>query len=170
MSGIGHLGELEVINHLEKKEGFAIYLPIKDKGIDFIAVKDDRCYQIQVKCSTFQKNSYFWFDLKKDRLVYRNNIFYVFVLYTLPRRKFMGKAKNYLIVPSLILQGWIQSGTLATKEGNNNIINVFIYPDFERRCWLYRNKGKTIDLTQYWNNYRILNKREQRRFPGKEKT
>ena len=59
MSGIGHLGELEVINYLEKEEGFAVYLPIKEKGIDFVAVKKNHCYQIQVKCSTFQKTAIF---------------------------------------------------------------------------------------------------------------
>lgn len=74
MSGIGHIGELEVIHHLEKQKGF-VYLPIKDKGIDFIAVKQDHSFQIQVKCSAFQKRSYFWFDLKKERLIYGRNIF-----------------------------------------------------------------------------------------------
>jgi len=156
MSGIGHLGELEVINHLEKEEGFAVYLPIKDKGIDFVAVKNERCYQIQVKCSLFQKGSYFWFDLKKDRLLYGQGIVYVFVLYTLPRRKFMGRAKNFLVIPSMAIRAWVTAGTLVTKKGNANIINVFVHPDFENEKWVYRNKGREIDLTPFWNNFAAL--------------
>jgi hypothetical protein len=37
MSGVGHIGELQSITEFEKT-GYAIYLPMKDKGIDFIAV------------------------------------------------------------------------------------------------------------------------------------
>ena len=159
MSGIGHLGEIEVINHLRKDEGFAIYLPIKDKGIDFVAVKNNVCCQIQVKCSMFQKNSYFWFDLKKNRMIYSDNTYYVFVMFTLPRRRFMGKAKNFLIIPSLTIRDWIRNGKFVTKKGDPNIINVFVYPDLENRRWLYRNKGKEIDVTSYWNNFSVMGSR-----------
>jgi hypothetical protein len=36
LSGIGHIGELQAIEEFEKKHKFEIYLPMKDKGIDFI--------------------------------------------------------------------------------------------------------------------------------------
>lgn len=156
MSDISHLGELQAINHFEKEKGFAVYLPIKDKGIDFVVVKNECFYQIQVKCSTFQKDRYFWFDLKKDRLRYGQRIFYVFVPYILPRRTFMGRAKNFLVVPSMAIRDWVTAGTFVTKEGNPNIINVYIYPDFENKKWVYRNKGKEIDLTPYWNNFAAM--------------
>ena len=29
MSGIGHIGELQIINDLQKNHGFEIYLPLK---------------------------------------------------------------------------------------------------------------------------------------------
>ena len=61
MSGIGHIGEIRVIEFLHKKKDMAIYLPLKDRGIDFIAVRKNHFYQVQVKTSMFQKNSYFWF-------------------------------------------------------------------------------------------------------------
>ena len=93
MSGIGHIGELQAISEMEK-EGFSIYLPMKDKGIDFIAVKNNKSTQIQVKTSKFQKESYFWFDLHKSKMIYSENTYYVFVLYVLPRRKMLGKAKK----------------------------------------------------------------------------
>ena len=153
MSGLGHIGELQVIDHLEKAVRCAIYLPMKDKGIDFIAVRNNKSVQIQVKTSKFQKNSYFWFDLSVRKMVYSRNAIYIFVLYTLPRRRMLGRAKNYLVIPSLALKSWIEDGALAKKEGNGDIINFFVYPFEDSRTWKYRNKGKEIDLTRYWNNF-----------------
>ena len=69
MSGIGHIGELQIINDLQKNHGFEIYLPLKDKGIDFIATKNEKAIKIQVKTSKFQKNSYYWFDLHKNKMI-----------------------------------------------------------------------------------------------------
>ena len=152
MSGLGHIGELQTIEHMEK-EGFAIYLPMKDKGIDFVAVKDNKSIQVQVKTSKFQKNSYFWFDLHVNKTVYSENTIYVFVLYVLPRRMMLGKAKNYLVIPSLELKSLVESGDLITKKGNDYIINLFIYPDDDAKSWVYRNKGKEINLTSYWNKF-----------------
>ncbi|MBL7131431.1 MAG: hypothetical protein ISS45_08545 [Candidatus Omnitrophica bacterium] len=156
MAGLGHIGELQVIEYLEK-DGHAIYLPMKDKGIDFIAIKNNATNFIQVKTSKFQKNSYFWFDLYKRKMVYTENTTYIFVLYTLPRRKLMGKAKNYLVIPSLKIKEWVSKGLLPFKQGTKNTINFFVYPDFENLKWAFRNKGKEIDLTKYWNNFKILN-------------
>ena len=110
MSGLGHIGELQVIDHLQNKEGCTIYLPMKDKGIDFIAVKKNISTQIQVKTSKYQKNSYYWFDLSVHKMEYSPNTAYIFVLYTLPRRKMLGRARNYLVIPSLKLKEWIERG------------------------------------------------------------
>jgi len=55
MSGIGHLGEMAVMDFLQKRKSMEVYLPIKDKGIDLVAVKGGNFYQIQVKTSKFQK-------------------------------------------------------------------------------------------------------------------
>ena len=155
MSGLGHIGELQTIEHMEK-EAFAIYLPMKDKGIDFVAVKNNKSTQVQVKTSKFQKNSYFWFDLSIKKMVYSENAVYVFVLYVLPRRTMLGKAKNYLVIPSMDLKQLIEQGELATKQGNDDIINFFIYPYENEKKWVYRNKGKEVDLTKYWNNFSVL--------------
>ena len=153
MSGLGHIGELQIIDYLEKNDKCAIYLPMKDKGIDFIAVSDNKSVQVQVKTSKFQKNRYFWFDLSKKKMVYSENTIYIFVLYVLPRKKMLGKAKNYLVLPSLILKQWIESGKLATKSGNDDIVNFFVYPNEEQKSWIYKNKGKELNLTEYWNNF-----------------
>jgi len=139
MSGIGHIGELQAIAQMESA-GYAIYLPMKDRGIDFIAVRDNKSTQIQVKTSKFQKESYFWFDLHKSKMIYSENKFYVFVLYVLPRRKMLGKAKNYLVVPSLDLERMIGSGQIVLKKGSDDILNIFVYPNEENKKWVYRNK------------------------------
>ena len=65
----------------------------------------------------------------------------------------LGKAKNYLVLPSLILKQYIESGKLATKSGNDDIVNFFVYPNEEQKSWIYKNKGKELNLTEYWNNF-----------------
>jgi len=151
MSGVGQVGELRIMEILKKK-GMEIYLPLKDSGIDFIAVKSDKFYQVQVKTSMFQKNSYFWFDLLKNKMRYSDNVFYVFVCFTLGRRQFLGKGENYLVIPSLILKKWIVDEDIVSKKGDENCLNLFVYPDLVEKSWIYKNKGKKIDLTSYWNN------------------
>ena len=83
MSGLGHIGELQIIDVLQKKHNFEIYLPIKDKGLDFIGLKNNSSIQVQVKTSKFQKESYFWVDLHKNKMIYSKNTFYIVVLYVL---------------------------------------------------------------------------------------
>jgi len=86
-------------------------------------------------------------------MIYSENTFYVFVLYVLPRRKMLGKAKNYLVVPSLDLERMIESGQIVLKKGSDDILNIFVYPNEENKKWVYRNKGSEIDLTGYWNDF-----------------
>ena len=59
MSGLGHIWELQIINDLQKDHIFEIYLPLKDKGLDFVCLKKNISIQIQLKTSKFQKESYF---------------------------------------------------------------------------------------------------------------
>ena len=152
MSGIGHIGELQVINELQKNQNVEIYLPMKDKGIDFIGVGNNNSVQIQVKTSKFQKEQYYWFDLYKNKIIYSENTFYIFVLYVLPRRKMMGKSKNFLIIPSSDLKNYV-SENFVPKKNDENCLNLFIYPNEKDKTWIYKNKGSTLDLTSYWNNF-----------------
>ncbi len=152
MSGIGHIGELQVINELQNNQNVEIYLPMKDKGIDFIGVGNNNSVQIQVKTSKFQKEQYYWFDLYKNKMIYSENTFYIFVLYVLPRRKMMGKSKNFLIIPSTDLKNYV-SENFVPKKNDENCLNLFIYPNEKDRTWIYKNKGSTLDLTSHWNNF-----------------
>jgi hypothetical protein len=156
MSGIGFLGEVEIMDYLKKNLSKEIYIPLKDVGIDFGIVKSDIFYLIQVKTSTFQKGSYFWFDLHKKKMVYKKNAYYIFVCKSLGRRNFMDKKTNFFIIPSLELKDWINSGKLATKHNSNEIFNIFLYPNFKEKRWFYKNKGKQIEWTKYWNNLEEL--------------
>lgn len=155
MSGLGHIGEIQVINELESKN-FKTYMPLKDVGIDFVSEKNNIFFQIQVKTSKFQKNKYFWFDLYKSKMHYHKNIFYIFVMYIPPRRKMMGKSKNYLIIPSMDLKKLISSNSLPHKLNSPDTINLFIYPDEKLKKWEFKNKNKTLDLTTYWNNFALI--------------
>ena len=152
MSGIGHIGELQVINELQKNQNVEIYLPMKDKGIDFIGVGNNNSVQIQVKTSKFQKEQYYWFDLYKNKMIYSENTFYIFVLYVLPRKKMMGKSKNFLIIPSTDLKNYV-SENFVPKKNDKNCLNLFIYPNEKDKTWIYKNKGSTLDLTSHWNNF-----------------
>ena len=152
MSGIGHIGELQVINELQKNQNVEVYLPMKDKGIDFIGVSNNNSVQIQVKTSTLNKEQYYWFDLYKKKMIYSKNTFYIFVLYVLPRRKMMGKSKNFLIIPSSDLKNYV-SENFVPKKNDENCLNLFIYSNEKERTWIYKNKGSTLDLTSHWNNF-----------------
>jgi hypothetical protein len=156
LSGIGHIGELQAIEEFEKKHKFEIYLPMKDKGIDFIGVHNNSSVQVQVKTSKFQKSKYYWMDLYKNKMIYSENTFYVFVLYVLPRRKMMGKSKNFLVIPSLDLKEFIENKYIVSKKNDDNCLNIFIYPLLDEKKWIYKNKDSEIDLTRYWNNFDLI--------------
>lgn len=141
---------MDVIRKLEK-ENFTIFIPLKDKGIDLIAQRGKKFFQIQVKTSLFQKNSYFWFDLCKSKMKYDKNTYYIFVCKVLERRTFMGKSQNFIIINSLTLKEWIKAKKLPHKKNAPDVLNIFIYPNLEKKQWLFKNKGKQIDLTKFWN-------------------
>ena len=155
MSGIGHLGELLVMEHVAKRLKLPVYLPLKDTGIDFVAGRGELYCEIQVKTSALQKNSYFWFDLHREKLVVHANMFYVLVCYTLPKHTFMGSHSNFLVLPSEDLQKWITTSRIAPKEGNPKIFNIYVYPDEEKRTWTYRNKGCELDWTRFCDNWEV---------------
>ena len=157
MSGIGHIGELQAIEEFEKKHKFEIYLPMKDKGIDFIGVHNNSSVQVQVKTSKFHNSKYYWMDLYKNKMIYSENTFYVFVLYVLPRRKMMGKSKNFLVIPSLDLKEYIENKSIVSKKNDDNCLNIRIYPLLDEEKWIYKSKGSELDFTKYWNNFDLIN-------------
>jgi hypothetical protein len=155
MSGVGYLGELEVINHFKKILGHEIYVPLKDKGIDFLTTKNNTFYQIQVKTSTLQLGKRFWFDISKSKMVYTKNTYYVFVCKSLGRRTFMGKKYNFLVVPSLDIKKWIAKKKILPKGSNKDVYSLLIFPDVDKKKWIHRNLKKELNLTKYWKKRNI---------------
>ena len=133
MSGIGHIGELQVIEEFQNKHKIEVYLPMTDKGIDFIGVHNNSSVQVQVKTSKFHNSKYYWMDLYKNKMIYSENTFYVFVLYVLPRRKMMGKSKNFLVIPSLDLKEYIENKSIVSKKNDDNCLNIRIYPFLDEK-------------------------------------
>jgi hypothetical protein len=74
----------------------------------------------------------------------------------LPRRKMMGKNRNFLIVPSLDIKEMISNNLIESKKNAQNIFNIFIYPDEKENRWIYKNKGKELDFSKYYNNFNLL--------------
>lgn len=153
MADIGLMGELEVMEYLKKEKGHKIYIPLKDVGLDFLSVGKKGFYGIQVKTSTFQKNSYFWFDLYRNKMIYSKSVFYVLVCKSLKRRRLLGKSRNFIVLPSLTIKKWIKTGAIKRKKNSRNVFNIFVYPSTTSQKWVYHNKGKELDLTRYWNNF-----------------
>jgi len=157
MADVGFIGEMLAIEQMEKGENHIIYLPLKDKGIDFITTKGDNTYFIQVKTSTFLKTSYFWFDLYKSKMKFSKNTYYIFVCLVPARRRLMGKGKHFFVVPSMDIKKWIDNDEVATKSTNPDIMNIFLYPDSENKTWKYKGRDdKMIPWTKYWNNFDLI--------------
>mgnify|MGYP004173783393 FL=1 len=161
---IGVVAEMQVIEHFEKNLKMHSYIPLKDRGIDFIAVKDEKFFNIQVKASRFLKNSYFWFDLVLEKMFYSKNTFYIFNCFVNERRTFMGKKRNFLVIPSNKIKSWIKDKDILVSEKKKSggqsktpTIRFFVYPDFQNKKWFYIGGAKTdkkkIDLTNYLNNF-----------------
>ena len=68
----------------------------------------------------------------------------------------MGKSKNYLVIPSLDLKQFINENSIIPKKNNDDCLNLFIYPDDKEKTWYYLNKGKSIDLKKYCNNFDMI--------------
>lgn len=162
---IGVVAEMQVIEHFEKNLKMHSYIPLKDRGIDFIAVKvkNNKFFNIQVKASRYLKNSYFWFDLVLDKMFYSDNTYYIFNCFVNERRTFMGKKRNFLVIHSNKIKSWIKNRDVLVSEKKKSdgkktaAIRFFVYPDFQNKKWVYRGgvktTKKTIDLTKYLNNF-----------------
>jgi len=89
MSGIGHIGEIRIIEFLRKRKTWQFICRL-GRRYRFRCGQGNNFYQIQVKTSMFQKDSYFWFDIYKHKMIYSKNTFYIFVCATMSRRQFYG--------------------------------------------------------------------------------
>lgn len=142
---IGTAGEHLVISELLFK-GFNANRMSVDKGIDIVAIKDDRLYNIQVKTSN-EKNGLYVSDINVNSYQKHNftNTFYIFVL----RDK--EKKTNFLILPYTDIKKNIdQKNMKVINHGKRYRANIRLR---NNRFYL----GKDNDLTYYNNNWDLIN-------------
>jgi len=141
---IGSAGEHRVISEL-LFHGYNASTMSVDEGLDIVATKNDKLFNIQVKTSNENKFNRYVYDIRKmsfDKFG-SGNTFYIFVL--------MGNQTNFLILPSSEIEKNIQEkNILIVGHGKRYRVNLSIRED---RAFL----GKlTNDATFFLNNWGLL--------------
>lgn len=148
MAKIGKSGELLVAGEL-LSQGYDVFLPFVDAGIDLVAKVGKKFVQIQVKQSKLYqrrgKNTHYWQSLRKKTFDNNKgkNIFYVFVL----KR---GTETNFLIVPSL----WIEEHSSRFDLDKNEKYQLYFSPIKDNKIREVRKSG--LDMTLFLNNWELL--------------
>ena len=148
MAKRGKSGELLVAGEL-LSQGYDVFIPFVDCGIDLVALVENRFVQLQVKQSKLHqrkgKPTHYWQGLKKK--VFNQNkgkdIFYVFVL----KR---GTDTNYLIFPSL----WIDKN--ADKFDIDKNEKWQFYFTSIKGGKIREVRKSMLDVTSFLNNWDIL--------------
>ena len=148
MAKRGKSGELLVAGEL-LSQGYDVFIPFVDAGIDLVAKVGKRFVQIQVKQSKLYqregKPTHYWQTLRKKTFDRNkgNDIFYVFVL------KHETEI-NYLIIPSL----WIDQNADKFDLDKNERWQFYFTPIKEEKIKEVRKSG--LDMTPFLNNWNIL--------------
>lgn len=141
---VGKAGEYRVVSELIFR-GYNANIISVDDGIDIVATKNDKLFNIQVKTSNENKFSNYVCDIRKvsfERFG-SGNTFYIFVL--------MGDETNFLILPfSEIEKNIKQKNILEINNGKKYRVNI---PIRENKVFLGK---QTNDATFYLNNWGIL--------------
>ena len=138
---IGKAGEFRVASELLFREYNANIASV-DKGIDIIATKNDKIYNIQVKTANIKNNRYY-VSMRKDSLAKSSkNTYFVFVL------RAGGTAE------SLILRASKVKKLASRKKPGKSPHLTFVISNLESDA---RIGG--VDVKDYLNNWDILKKR-----------
>lgn len=141
---IGKAGEHLVVSELLFR-GYNASIMSVDEGLDIVATKDERLFNIQVKTSTENRYNYYVFDLRISSFERhnRNNTFYIFVL--------KGRDTNFLILPYVEIQRNIdQNNILVVNKGTRYRVNIRI-----REGKLYLG-NKENDASYFMNHWDIV--------------
>lgn len=117
---IGSAGEHRVVSELLFL-GFNASVMTVDEGLDIVATKDNRLFNIQVKTANENKFNKYVYDLRRMSFDKFNsgNIYYIFVL--------RGRETNFLILPSTEIEKNIQQkNILSVAKGQRYRINLSI--------------------------------------------
>jgi len=141
---VGKAGEHLVVSELLFR-GYNASVMSVDEGLDIVATKKERLYNIQVKTSTENKFNYYVFDLRISSFEKhnRNNTFYIFVL--------KGKETNFLVLPYFEIQKNIdQKNILVVDKNTRYRVNIRI-----RDGMLYLG-NKENNMSYFMNNWSLV--------------
>lgn len=138
---IGKAGEHLVVSELLFR-GYNASIMSVDEGLDIVATKDERLFNIQVKTSTENKFDLHLSDIRISSFEKhnRNNTYYIFVL--------KGKHTNFLILPYHEIQKNIdQENILVINKNTRYRVNMRMR---DGRLYL---GNKDNDASYYLNNW-----------------
>jgi Holliday junction resolvase len=140
----GKAGEHLVVSELLFR-GYNASIMGVDEGIDIVAVKNERLYNIQVKTANENKFNSYVFDIRISSLEKNNsnNTFYVFVL--------KGKEMHFLVLPLFEIEKNInQKNILVINKETRYRVNIKI-----RDGKLYLG-NKENDMSYFMNNWNLI--------------
>ena len=141
---IGKAGEHRVVSELLFL-GYNASIMSVDEGLDIVATKDNKLFNIQVKTANVNKFNLYVYDIRKISFEKfdAGNTFYVFVL--------KGKETNFLILSSIEVEKNIkQKNILEVGHGKRYRINLSIR---DEKLYL---GNKENDLSFYFNNWSLI--------------
>ena len=141
---VGKGGEHLVVSELLFR-GYNASTMSVDEGLDIVATKNERLYNIQVKTSNENKFNKYVSDIRISSFekYNKNNTFYIFVL--------KGKETNFLILPYFEIQKNIdQKNILVVNKNTRYRVNISI-----RDNKLYLGNLKN-DMSYFRNNWDLI--------------
>jgi len=141
---IGKAGEHLVVSELLFR-GYNASIMNVDEGLDIVATKGERLYNIQVKTANENKFNNYVFDLRISSFEKhnRNNTFYIFVL--------RGNDTHFLVLPYLEVQKNVdQKNILVVSKGRRYRVNIKI-----RNGNLHLGKREN-DMTYYMDKWESI--------------
>lgn len=140
---IGRAGEYAVMGEL-LFWGYNVSLMAVDHGVDIVANKDNRYFNVQVKTATEQDGRKFLFTIKRQAFQANDNnsMYYVFAM--------RGKLSNtYAILPNSFMQALLGAGAIGSGP---NLSITIASDDKSRRFTL---NGNT-EINLYINNFGVI--------------
>lgn len=141
---VGKAGEYLVVSELLFR-GYNASVMSVDEGLDIVATKEERLFNIQVKTSTENKFNYYVFDIRITSFEKhnRNNTFYIFVL--------KGSRTNFLVLPYFEIQKNIdQKNILVINKNTRYRVNIRIRDD---KLYL---GNKENEMSYFMNNWGLI--------------
>jgi Holliday junction resolvase-like predicted endonuclease len=143
---VGKAGEHAVASELLFRD-YNISMMSVDEGIDIIASKKDKTYNIQVKTSHENQFKRYVSDIRISSFEKHNtsNTFYIFVL------KSEEKGANFLIFPYYKIKELVETNVIKSVQSNTRYrVNMFR----ENSRILLANQN--TDVTYFYNNWALI--------------